>query len=96
MPLCRSGPVLKGTALRDSLEFVKFGDFVNQVAFAEVATALNERARRSQRFSRSYARVADRPHDLRLPGRSRSTTVENERLEILPVVPHDRGGSPMT
>ena len=39
------GPVLRGTALRDSLEFVKFGDFVNQIAFAEVATALNERAR---------------------------------------------------
>ena len=39
------GPVLRGTALRDALEFVKFGDFVNQIAFAEVATALNERAR---------------------------------------------------
>jgi predicted lipoprotein len=37
------GPVLRGTALRDALEFVRFTDFVNQLEFAGVANALNDR-----------------------------------------------------
>jgi len=37
------GPVLRGTALRDALEFVRFTDFVNQLEFAGVANALNAR-----------------------------------------------------
>ena len=37
------GPVLRGTALRDALGFVRFTDFVNQFDFAAVANALNER-----------------------------------------------------
>jgi predicted lipoprotein len=37
------GPVLRGTALRDALEFIRFTDFVNQLEFAGVANALNER-----------------------------------------------------
>jgi predicted lipoprotein len=36
------GPVLRGTALRDALEFIRFTDFVNQLEFAAVAGALNE------------------------------------------------------
>lgn len=35
------GPVLRGTALRDALPFIRFGDFANQVQFADVANALN-------------------------------------------------------
>jgi predicted lipoprotein len=38
------GPVLRGTALRDALSFVRFTDFVNQFDFAAVANALNNRA----------------------------------------------------
>ena len=37
------GPVLRGTALRDALDFVRFTDFVNQFDFAAVANALNGR-----------------------------------------------------
>jgi predicted lipoprotein len=37
------GPVLRGTALRDALGFVRFTDFTNQFDFAAVANALNDR-----------------------------------------------------
>jgi predicted lipoprotein len=37
------GPVIRGTALRDGLDFIHFSDFTNQLQFATVATALNER-----------------------------------------------------
>jgi predicted lipoprotein len=35
------GPVLRGTAVRDALPFISFGDFANQIEFADVANALN-------------------------------------------------------
>jgi predicted lipoprotein len=41
------GPVLRGTALRDALPFVRFSDFVNQIDFAAVSSELNARALRS-------------------------------------------------
>jgi len=37
------GPVLRGTALRDALTFIQFSDFTNQIEFAAVAGALNDR-----------------------------------------------------
>ena len=37
------GPVLRGTALRDALGFIRFTDFANQFDFAGVANALNDR-----------------------------------------------------
>ena len=37
------GPVLRGTALRDALPFIRFTDFINQLEFASVANALNDR-----------------------------------------------------
>jgi predicted lipoprotein len=39
------GPVLRGTALRDALDFIRFTDFTNQIEFAAVAGALNDRVR---------------------------------------------------
>ena len=39
------GPVLRGTALRDALDFIRFTDFTNQIQFAAVANALNDRVR---------------------------------------------------
>ena len=36
------GPVLRGTALRDVLDFIQFTDFTNQIQFADVANALND------------------------------------------------------
>ena len=38
------GPVFRGTAIRDALPFIQFTDFVNQLEFAAVANALNDRA----------------------------------------------------
>ena len=38
------GPVMFGTALRDALPFISFGDFVNQIDFAEVSRAFNDKA----------------------------------------------------
>lgn len=37
------GPVIRGTAVRDALDFIRFTDFVNQLEFAAVAGALNDR-----------------------------------------------------
>jgi predicted lipoprotein len=38
------GPVVFGSTFRDSLPFVAFGDFVNQIDFAQVSRKLNDRA----------------------------------------------------
>ena len=35
------GPVIKGTAIRDSLDFVNFNDFKNQIQWAEFGKAFN-------------------------------------------------------
>lgn len=45
------GPVVFGTMLRDALPFIKFGDFVNQIQYAQVSRALNDRASKSVRES---------------------------------------------
>lgn len=37
------GPVLRGTALRDAVGFIRFEDFANQIDHARVASALNSR-----------------------------------------------------
>lgn len=38
------GPVVKGTTLRDSLPFISFTSYTNQIDFAQLANALNDRA----------------------------------------------------
>jgi predicted lipoprotein len=38
------GPVVSGTAVRDALPFFSFGDVANQIQFAQVSRALNDRA----------------------------------------------------
>jgi predicted lipoprotein len=38
------GPVVFGSAFRDSLPFVSFNDFVNQIDFAQASRKLNDRA----------------------------------------------------
>jgi predicted lipoprotein len=35
------GPAVNGTALRDAVGFIEFGQFVNQVEYADAGTALN-------------------------------------------------------
>lgn len=41
------GPVVKGTALRDSADFIVFSDFRDQIEFAKLARALNDEAHRA-------------------------------------------------
>jgi predicted lipoprotein len=43
------GPVVFGTMLRDALPFIQFGDFVNQIQYAQVSRALNDRASKGVR-----------------------------------------------
>lgn len=38
------GPVLRGTAIRDSLPFISFTNYTNQVEFAQLANAFNDEA----------------------------------------------------
>jgi predicted lipoprotein len=40
------GPVIRGTAIRDSMEFIRFTDVGNQLQFADLANELNARMRR--------------------------------------------------
>ena len=39
------GPAVNGTALRDAVGFITFGQFLNQVEYADAATALNDQMR---------------------------------------------------
>jgi predicted lipoprotein len=41
------GPVIRGTALRDSLPFASFSNFADQIEFASFSRALNDRAYKS-------------------------------------------------
>ncbi|GGF54954.1 Predicted lipoprotein [Mameliella alba] len=38
------GPIIRGTAMRDAMPFVVFTDFRDQIEFAKLARAMNERA----------------------------------------------------
>jgi predicted lipoprotein len=38
------GPVIRGTAIRDTLPFISFTNYTNQIDFAQLANALNDRA----------------------------------------------------
>lgn len=38
------GPVFKGAAIRDSLAFINFDEFKNQIQYAQLANALNKKA----------------------------------------------------
>ncbi|GLZ11569.1 lipoprotein [Actinomadura sp. NBRC 104425] len=39
------GPAVNGTALRDAVGFIKFGQFTNQVEYADAGTALNNQVK---------------------------------------------------
>jgi predicted lipoprotein len=38
------GPVIKGAAIRDSLSFISFDEFENQIEFAKLANSMNKKA----------------------------------------------------
>jgi predicted lipoprotein len=52
------GPVVFGTSVRDSLPFVSFGDFVNQIEYAEVSRALNDKAIAAARGQLDFEKAA--------------------------------------
>jgi predicted lipoprotein len=54
------GPVVSGSTLRDSLPFVTFNDFSNQIAFAEVGGAMSRRAIAQARPVAQGLKVGDR------------------------------------
>jgi len=54
--LLQIGPVIKTSAIRDSLSFVHFGDFTNQVDFANLSRALNAQV------ANSVVKALDREH----------------------------------
>lgn len=55
-----TGPVLVSTALRDSLPELRFDDFSDQSAFAEVNRALNTRALAEVQHNRAILKVGSR------------------------------------
>lgn len=54
------GPVVSGSTLRDSLPFVTFNDFANQIAYAEVGGAMSRRAVAQARPVADQLKVGDR------------------------------------
>ena len=40
-----TGPVIAGTAVRDAVGFIAFGDFTNQIEYADVANQINNRVK---------------------------------------------------
>ena len=54
------GPAMRGTALRDALDFVSFNDFNNQIDYAQFGKAFNSYACKHA-LSQAAARGAGRP-----------------------------------
>jgi predicted lipoprotein len=85
------GPVLRGTAVRDALPFIRFGDFANQLEFADVANALNARVLRSVLAAVDVATLKGRP--ISFWGAMKIDGAPGERLpEVVPVIL--QGGKP--
>ena len=40
-----TGPVIAGTAIRDAVGFISFGDFINQIDYADVANQINNQVK---------------------------------------------------
>ena len=70
------GPAMRGTALRDSLDFVSFNDFRNQIDYAQFGKAFNQRCRadRAIEFAEGLAGRAQRRDPGRLHARRRATS----------------------
>jgi predicted lipoprotein len=75
-----SGPVIRGAALRDALPFIQFSQFVNQLEFARVGNALNERAARVAQAAVGTGDVVGSP--VRYSG---AGVRKGEVLEVVPV-----------
>ncbi|MDC7684160.1 DUF2291 domain-containing protein [Asticcacaulis sp. BYS171W] len=58
--LIRTGPYVSGTTLRDSLAFISFNDFTNQLVYADVSKSLNEKALRANAAAIGALRVGQK------------------------------------
>lgn len=54
------GPVINGTALRDAVGFINFGQFLDQVEYADAATALNDQMREKLLKNLDVSRLQDK------------------------------------
>jgi predicted lipoprotein len=76
------GPVIRGTVLRDALPFIQFSQFVNQLEFARVGNALNDRVVQSVLVS--LPKTVTAGSSVSFSGAS-SQPAANELPEIVPV-----------
>ncbi|ESQ78914.1 hypothetical protein AEYBE204_10850 [Asticcacaulis sp. YBE204] len=58
--LIRTGPYVSGTTLRDSLAFISFNDFTNQLVYADVSKSLNDKALRANAAAIGALRVGQK------------------------------------
>jgi predicted lipoprotein len=86
------GPVLRGTALRDALPFVKFSDFVNQIDFAAVASELNARALASALRGLDLAGLKGKTVSFR--GATAVNPGASAVIEIVPIAVRIEGSAP--
>ncbi len=56
----QAGPVVSGFALRDSLPFIDFDDFPNQIAYADAGRAMTDKALSDLRTPLAAVKVGDR------------------------------------
>lgn len=56
----QAGPVLSGSALRDSQAFISFNDFSNQIAYAQVSSEMNRQALEAVKAPLASLKVGDR------------------------------------
>jgi predicted lipoprotein len=62
--LVQIGPVYKGSAIRDSLDFIRFDDFRNQIQYAQLANAFNKKINEEVIGKLDLASLKDRKIEL--------------------------------
>jgi predicted lipoprotein len=88
------GPVLRGTALRDALPFIRFTDFVNQIDYAAVSSELNERALRSAIGQTAPASLDGKIVSFRGAATTVGRSAAADLIEIVPVALQIEGMTP--
>ena len=57
------GPVIKGSSIRDSLDFISFDDFENQIVFAQLSNTFNKRIYDRLLSKTDFTKLKDREVD---------------------------------
>ena len=58
--LLQTGPVISGSAVRDSQAYITFNDFTNQIAYANVSREMNRKAMADTSGALSALKVGDK------------------------------------